>query len=327
MKIVVLDDYQDEVKSLTCAGLLAEDELIVYNDTVRDPNMLAERLDGAEAVVLIRDRTTLSRALIEKLPDLRLVSCIGRPGGYVDVDACTEHGIAVADGGPGHSPATVEHTWALILASMRKLCLEDRRLRAGRWQTSLGIGCLEGRVLGIYGYGRLGKKVADIGPAFGMRVLVHGTQNSIDKAAADGYDTVPDKAAFFREADVVSLHLRLNDATRGIVGLEDLSSMKRDALFVNASRAELVARGALEEALRQGRPGYAAVDVYEEEPVIGASHPLLAFDNVVCSPHMGFVDRDCYELYFKAAFGNVKAFQAGENANIVNPQALTRRAS
>lgn len=327
MKIVVLDDYQDEVKSLACADLLADDDLTIYNDTVRDVDVLASRLEGAEAVVLIRDRTTFSRSLIERLPQLRLISCICRPGSYIDIDACTEYGIAVADGGPGYSPATVEQTWALILASMRKLCLEERQLRAGRWQTSLGIGCLAGRVLGIYGYGRLGKMVADIGPAFGMRVLVHGTQNSIDKAAADGYDTTSDKAAFFREADVLSVHLRVNDATRGIITLEDLSRMKRDALFVNPSRADLVARGALVQALRQGRPGYAAVDVYEEEPIIGADHPLLAFDNVVCAPHLGFADRDSYERYFKVAFGNIKAYAAGEDADIVNPEVLARRTS
>ncbi|VCU71624.1 Glycerate dehydrogenase [Pigmentiphaga humi] len=324
MKIVVLDDYQDEVRTLDCASLLAGDELTVYNDTVRDADELVRRLAGAEAVVLIRDRTTLDRALIERLPALRLVSCVCRPGSYVDIAACTEHGIAVADGGPGYSPATVEQTWALILSSMRKLGLEERQLRAGRWQTSLGIGCLAGRTLGIYGYGRLGKMVADIGPAFGMRVLVSGTGNSIAKAAADGYDTAPDKAALFREADVLSIHLRLNEATRGIVTLDDLLSMKRDALFVNPSRAELVAPGALVEALKQGRPGYAAVDVYEEEPVLGASHPLLAFDNAVCAPHLGFADRDSYERYFSITFGNIKAYAAGDTTNIVNPEACGR---
>lgn len=324
MKIVVLDDYQDEVKTLECARLLEGHELTVYNDTVSDIDVLASRLAGAEAVVLIRDRTTVGRALIERLPDLRVVSCICRPGAYIDIEACTDHGIVVTDGGPGYSPATVEQTWALILASMRKLCLEERQLRAGRWQTSLGIGCLAGRTLGIYGYGRLGKMVADIGPAFGMRVLVYGSQNTMAKARADGYDIAPDKAAFFREADVLSVHLRVNEATRGIVTLDDLLSMKRDALFVNPSRADLVAPGALVEALRQGRPGYAAVDVYEQEPVIGAKHPLLAFDNAVCAPHLGFADRDSYELYFKVAFGNIVAFLAGEDANIVNPQALGR---
>lgn len=320
MRIAIPDDYPNAMAVLACRQLLAGHQVDVFRDAVADPDLLAERLGPAEVLVLTRDRTLLTEALIARLPNLKLVSSICRVGPHIDIAACTRRGIAVADGGPGYSPATVELTWALILASMRKLCLEDRRLREGRWQTSLGIGCLTGRTLGILGYGRLGRMVAAIAPAFGMAVAVHGSETSMQAAREAGFTAIPDRRAFFAGVDVLSLHLRLTDSTRGSVTLDDLLAMKQDALFVNVARAELLAPDALVQALRTGRPGHAAVDVYEQEPVLGAQHPLAHMDNVVCSPHLGYVDRDSYERYFTVAFQNILDFAAGRPGNIVNPE-------
>lgn len=320
MKIVIPDDYQDAVRGLSCFAKLAGHDVRIYNDTVRQEDTLVERLAEAEALVLIRERTRITGSLLARLPRLRLISQIAKAGGHIDLEACTRHGVAVAAGyGSPHS--TVELTWGLILASMRHIPLENRRLREGRWQTTLGTG-LRGRTLGVFGYGNIGGQVAQIGRAFGMDILAHGREGSLARAAAEGVPGEPSRQTFFSRCDVVTLHLRLVPATRGLVRADDLTCMKETALFVNASRAELVEPGALLAALRAGRPGYAAVDAYEEEPVLDGAHPLLGLDNVVCTPHLGYVEKDTYELYFGVAFDNLNAFVAGSPKNIVNPEML-----
>ena len=320
MKIVIPDDYQDAVRGLSCFAKLAGHDVRIYNDTVRQEDALVERLAEAEALVLIRERTRITGSLLARLPRLRLISQTAKAGGHIDLEACTRHGIAVA-AGYGSPNSTVELTWGLILASMRHIPLENRRLREGRWQTTLGTG-LRGRTLGVFGYGNIGRQVAQIGRAFGMDILAHGREGSLARAPPRVSQGEPSRQAFFSRCDVVTLHLRLVPATRGLVRADDLACMKETALFVNASRAELVEPGALLAALQAGRPGYAAVDAYEEEPVLDGAHPLLGLDNVVCTPHLGYVEKDTYELYFGVAFDNLNAFVAGSPKNIVNPEML-----
>jgi D-3-phosphoglycerate dehydrogenase / 2-oxoglutarate reductase len=320
MQVVIPDDYQDAVRGLACFSKLAGHDVIVFNDTVKEIDALAARFHYAEAVVLIRERTMFSDALLAKLPRLKLISQTGKGIAHIDLRACTRRGIVVAAGtGSPHAPA--ELTWALVLAAMRRIPQEVARLRAGKWQTTLGTG-LRGRTLGIYGYGNIGSLVAGFGRAFLMNVLVWGREGSLSRARADGHTAAAGKHALFEQSDVLSLHLRLNEDTRGSVTAADLARMKRDALLVNTSRAELIAPGALEAALCAGRPGFAAVDVYEEEPIRGAMHPLLAMDNAVCTPHLGYVEQDSYEFYFGQAFDQVVAFAQRHPINVVNPEAL-----
>ena len=334
MNIVILDDYQDAVRKLACASRLEPYPAKVYTNTVKGLGQLSVRLRDAEVIVLIRERTQLTRALIEKLPRLKMISQTGRVGAHVDVAACTERGIAVAEG--VSSPvAPAELTWALIMAALRRLPQYVGNLKHGAWQQSglkaasmpanFGLGqVLHGRVLGIWGYGRVGQIVAGYGRAFGMQVLVWGSAESMARARADGYATAHSKADFFAYADVLSLHLRLSDATRGAVRLEDLSRMKPTALLVNTSRAELIEPDALVSALNRGRPGLAAVDVFETEPIL-QGHALLRLENCICTPHIGYVEQDTYELMFGAAFDNVVNYLRGTPTNIVNPGALQVR--
>jgi D-3-phosphoglycerate dehydrogenase len=304
MRVVIPDDYQDAVRKLGAFATLRGHDVTIFNDTVKEVDALAERLRDAEALVLIRERTLISDDLLARLPKLRLISQTGKGTNHIDVDACARRGITVAVGtGSPYAPA--ELTWALVLASMRRVTHEAQQLRAGRWQTTLGT-TVRGRVLGIYGYGKIGSLVAGYGRAFGMNVLAFGREGSLARAQQDGYAVAASKEALFAESDVLSLHLRLTHETRGIVTADDLASMKRDALLVNTSRAELIESGALAAALRRGRPGFAAVDVYEEEP--NTDDPLLSMDNVVCTPHLGYVEKDSYELYFGQAFDAVVAF-------------------
>jgi D-3-phosphoglycerate dehydrogenase / 2-oxoglutarate reductase len=325
MRIAILDDYQDAVGHLPCFARLAGHQVTIHHDTVKDIDALATRLRDAEAVVLIRERTAITAELLDRLPGLRLISQTGKISNHLDLAACTARGIAVAEGvGSPHAPA--ELTWALILAARRFIPQEAARLKAGRWQTTLGY-ALRGATLGIWGYGKIGRLVAGFGRAFGMRVLVWGRDASRAAAREGGHDVAADKEQLFREADVLSLHLRLNDATRGAVQAGDLARMKPDALFVNTSRAELLGAGVLVEALRAGRPGYAAVDVYESEPLVSdgrGDHELLTMDNVVCVPHLGYVERSSYELYFGVAFDNIVAYAEGSPRNLANPEALMR---
>jgi D-3-phosphoglycerate dehydrogenase / 2-oxoglutarate reductase len=327
MKISVLDDYQNVVRTLDAFKKLAGHDVTVWNDHTKDTDVLAERLQDAEALVLIRERTPIRRALIERLPKLRLISQRSVYP-HIDVDACTEHGVLLCtDMHPGKpSYATAELTWGLALAAMRRIPQEMAALKAGRWQSTVGMG-MRGKTLGIFGYGRIGSTVAGYGKAFGMKVLVWGREASLARARADGYAAAPNRQTFFEHSDIVSLHLRYMDATKGIVTAADLARMKPTSLIVNTSRAGLIEPGALVAALKQGRPGMAAVDVYEEEPVLGATHPLLALDNVVCTPHIGYVERDGYESQFASSFGQVLAYAEGKPINMVNPEALERRKS
>jgi D-3-phosphoglycerate dehydrogenase len=320
MKIAIPDDYQDTVRMLDCFQKLNEQQVVISREHISDPEVLAARLQGVEALVLIRERTPIIEALLALLPDLRLIVQTGKRAPHLDLAACTRHGVAVVYAtppDPGRPYATAELTWGLILAAMRFIPQEVASMKAGHWQRTLGR-ALYGRTLGIFGYGNIGSLVASYGQAFGMRVLAWGREGS--RAHADGIEVAASRDALFRDADVLSLHLALMEETRGIVSARDLARMKSSALLVNTSRAALIEPGALEEALRAGRPGYAAVDVYESEPV--ADHPLLHMDNVICTPHLGYVEKDSYESLFGAAFDQLLAFAAGNRMNVANPEAL-----
>jgi len=331
MNIIILDDYQDAVRKLRCASVLEPYNAKVFTNTVKGIGQLSVRLRDADVLVLIRERTHFPRQLLEKLPRLKLISQTGRVGGHVDVEACTRLGIAVAEG-VGSPVAPAELTWALIMAATRRLPQYIGNLKHGAWQQSglkaasmppnSGLGSvLRGKTLGVWGYGKIGQLVAGYGRAFGMQVRVWGSEASRERAVADGHATADDKAALFETSDVLTLHLRLGETNRGTVTLDDLSRMKRTALFVNTSRAELVAENALVSALNRGNPGMAAVDVFESEPIL-QGHPLLRLENAVCTPHIGYVEQDSYELYFGAAFDNVVNFIQGQPSGLVNPEAL-----
>ena len=331
MNIVILDDYQDTVRKLQCASKLEAYPAKVYTNTVKGIGQLSVRLRDADIIVLIRERTHLSRQLIEKLPRLKMIAQTGRIGAHVDVPACTERGIVVTDGA-GSPIAPAELTWAMVMAATRRLPQYIGNLKHGAWQQSglksasmpanFGLGTvLRGRTLGIWGYGRIGQLVAGYGRAFGMRVVIWGREASRNQALVDGHEIAASREAFFEQCDVLSVHLRLNAETEGIVRLEDLNRMKPTALFVNTSRAELVEHDALIAALNRGRPGMAAVDVFESEPIL-QGHALLRLENCICTPHIGYVEQDTYELYFGAAFDNVVNFIQGTPTNVVNPAAL-----
>ncbi len=324
MKIAVIDDYQDAFRTLDCYEKLSGHEVIVYKDTEKDPARLAERLKAAEAVILTQQRSRFPRAVIERLPNLKLVNQTGRNVGHIDVDACTEHGVLVSAGGSGDPHTTAELTWGLILSALRHIPHEVRQLKEGTWQTTLGTR-VKDKTLGIYALGRIGGIVANVGRAFGARVLCWGREGSTGRAREAGYDVAESREAFFRQADILSLHIPLNKETRGIVTFQDLAQMKPTALIVNASRAGLIAEGALVEALKSGRPGLAAVDVYEDEPVTGGSHPLLKMDNVTCTPHLGYVSRDTYESYFGVIVDQILAYASGKPINLINPQVVGKK--
>ena len=330
MKIAILDDYQDAVRGLDCFRLLDGHEVKVFHNSAKGLGQLAIRLAPFDALVLIRERTALPRTLLAKLPNLKLISQTGKVSGHIDVAAATEHGIAIAEG-IGSPVAPAELTWALIMAASRKIVPYANNLKDGLWQTASinpqlnGLGrSLHGRVLGLWGYGKIGKLVAGYARAFGMRVIVWGSENSRQAALADGFEQAASREALFEGTDVLSLHLRLAEGTRGIVTPDDLARMKPDALFVNTSRAELVAEGALEDALRKGRPGAAALDVFTSEP-LAADAELLRIPTVLATPHLGYVEEDSYEIYFQIAFENVLKFAEGKPDNILNPEALGKR--
>jgi D-3-phosphoglycerate dehydrogenase / 2-oxoglutarate reductase len=334
MNIVILDDYQDAVRKLRCAAKLEAYPAKVYTNTVKGIGQLSVRLRDADVIVLIRERTHITRQLIEKLPRLKLISQTGRIGAHVDVQACTERGIAVAEG-VGSPVAPAELTWALIMAATRRLPQYIGTLKHGGWQQSglksasmppnFGLGVvLRGRTLGIWGYGKVGQLVAGYGKAFGMQVMVWGSQPAREKAIGDGLQAANSREELFAQSDVLTLHLRLSDETAGVVTLEDLSRMKPTSLLVNSSRAELVEHDALIAGLNRGRPGMAAVDVFESEPIL-QGHALLRLENCICTPHIGYVELDTYEMYFGAAFDNVVNFIKGQPSNLVNPGALQIR--
>jgi D-3-phosphoglycerate dehydrogenase len=331
MNIIILDDYQDAVRKLPCASRLDGLSAKVYTNTVKGTGQLAVRLRDAEALVVIHERTHFSKALLEKLPKLRLICQIGQVGPHIDIEACTRLGIAVAE--CNTSPAaTAELTWALVLAAMRRLPQYIGNLKHGAWQQSglkaasmpanFGLGMkLQGKTLGIWGYGQVGQLVAGYGKAFGMDVQVWGSEASRTQAVANGLRAAPSREEFFATSDVLSVHLRLREENRGLITLDDFSRMKPTALFVNTSRAELVQDNALVAGLNRGRPGMAAVDVFESEPIL-QGHPLLRLENAVCTPHIGLVEQDSYEQLFSAAFEHLLNFDAGHPSGIVNPEAL-----
>ena len=331
MNIIILDDYQDAVRKLKCAARLEHLNAKVFTNTVKGIGQLSVRLRDAEVLVLIRERTQFPKQLLEKLPKLKMLAQTGKAGSHIDIETCTRLGIAVSEG-VGSPVAPAELTWALFMAAMRRLPQYVGNLKHGAWQQSglkaasmpvnFGIGMvLKGKTLGVWGFGRIGQLVAGYGKAFGMNVLVWGSEQARERARTEGYAAAESREAFFEASDVLTLHLRLVDGTRSMVTLEDLSRMKSTALLVNTSRAELIEEGALVSALNRGHPGMAAVDVFETEPIL-QGHPLLRLENAVCTPHIGYVEQDSYELYFGAAFDNVVNFVNGNPTGIVNPAAL-----
>ena len=322
MKIAILDDYHDTLRTLDCFKKLSGHEIKIWNDHVQNVDALAERLRDTEVLVLIRERTEIRAPLLHRLDKLRLISQRSVYP-HIDIEACTRLGVIVSSSQHPGTPsyAAAELTWALVLAAMRQLPQQISAMKAGKWQIGVG-NTLYGKTLGIYGYGRIGSAVAGYGKAFGMNVLVWAREASLKRAQSDGYAVAPSKESFFSVCDVISLHMRLVEATRGIVIAEDLARMKPTALLVNTSRAPLVEPGALVAALKIGHPGMAAIDVYEEEPVTDTSYPLFAMDNVVCTPHIGYVTRDEYEVQFSDIFDQIVAYAAGNPINVVNPQVL-----
>jgi D-3-phosphoglycerate dehydrogenase len=325
VKISILDDYFDTLRTLDCFARLKGHDVTIWSDHVQDVDELAERLRDTEALVLIRERTQIREPLLERLPKLKLISQRSVYP-HIDIEACTRLGIVVSSGQHADTPsyATAELTWGLVLAAMREIPRQMAALKAGHWQVGVGH-TLRGKTLGIYGYGRIGAVVAGYGKAFGMKVLVWAREPAMAQARADGYETAAGKAEFFEACDVLSLHMRLVAATRGIVTADDLARMKPTALLVNTSRAPLIEPNALVNALRAGRPGMAAVDVFEKEPLRDTGDPLLTMDNVVCTPHIGYVTREEYELQFSDIFDQILAYAAGTPTNVVNPDVMGKR--
>jgi D-3-phosphoglycerate dehydrogenase / 2-oxoglutarate reductase len=322
MKISILDDYFDALRSLECFKKLANHEVLIWNDHVQETEALAERLHDTEVLVLIRERTKIRAPLLARLNNLRLISQRSVYP-HIDIDSCTKLGIIVSSSQHADTPsyATAELTWALILAAERQLPQQIAALKLGKWQTGVG-NSLRDKTLGIFGFGRIGSVVARFGKAFGMEVLVWARPESIERARQAGYRVASSKEAFFSDCDVVSLHMRLVEATQGIVRASDLARMKPTALLVNTSRAGLLEAGCLVAALRSGHPGMAAVDVYEDEPVLDPHFPLFQMNNVICTPHIGYVTREEYELQFSEIFDQIVAYEAGTPINVINPQVL-----
>jgi D-3-phosphoglycerate dehydrogenase len=328
MKIAVIHDYADVFRGTHAYPRLKDHEVTIHTEAYTDPARVVEQAAGCNALLLTQQRVPLTHQMIERLPDLRFISQTGRNTNHLDLTACTEHGIVVSagGGGGGGSPysTTAELTWGLILASLRHLPYEVERLKRGHWQTTVGTR-LFGFTLGVYAFGHIGGAVARVGRAFGMHVVCWGREGSTSRAKAEGFEIAPSREAFFENADVLSLHLPGAHETRGIITADDLARMKPTALLVNTSRAPIIEEGALVAALHRGRPGFAAVDVYEEEPVVGATHPLLRMPNVLCTPHLGYAERGSYEAIYRVAVDQLLAFAEGKPINVVNPEAVGKR--
>ena len=322
MKISILDDYFDTLRHLPCFKKIAEHDVTIWNDHVQDRDVLAERLKDTEVLVLIRERTQIRADLLERLSNLKIISQRSVYP-HIDVDACTRLGIILSSNQHTGTPsfATAELTWGLILAAMRQIPQQMASLKSGNWQMGVGS-TLAGKTLGIFGYGRIGRTIANYGRAFGMKILIWASEASRSQAKVDGFDVAKDKAAFFEECDILSLHLRLYDTTRGIVTAEDLARMKPTALLVNTSRAGLIEPNALVKALHAGRPGMAAVDVYENEPQKDINDPLTTMDNVICTPHIGYVTEDEFDVQFSDVFDQIVAYNSGKPIHVINPEVL-----
>ena len=321
MKIAVIDDYQNVFRKLDCFAKLKGQDVTVFQEPAKSEADLVEQLRDAEAVILTMQRTAITQALLSQLPKLRMISQTSPSTSHIDVAACTKKGVVISTGDPGRLNPTAELAWGLILSALRHIPQEAQALKNGHWQTTIGTG-LFGKTLGIYAYGRIGAMMAPIGRAFGMNVVCWGREGSLARAREAGFEAASSREVFFATADVITLHIPLNNDTRGVVTAKDLAGMKTDALIVNTSRAAIIADGALLAALKQGRPGRAAVDVYEHEPVLGADNPLLKLDNALCTPHLGYVEKGKYEVMFTAAIDQLLAFAAGRPINVVNPEAL-----
>jgi len=324
MKIAVIHDYADALRKTRAFARLQDHDVAIYNDAYTDPARVVLQVSGSDALLLTQQRVNITRDILKQLPGLKFISQTGRNVSHLDLQACTELGILVSAGGhEGASPftATGELAWALILASMRHLPFEVERLKQGHWHSTIGSR-LNGRTLGIYAFGHIGSGVARVGRAFGMKVVCWGRDGSLERARAEGFEVAESRAAFFENADVISLHLKSNEGTRGIVTAADLARMKPTALLVNTSRAPIIEDGALVAALKNGRPGFAAVDVYEEEPVTGASHPLLSMPNALCTPHLGYNEKSSYETVYGGGVEQLLAYAAGKPVNVLNPELL-----
>lgn len=322
MKIAVIDDYQDVFRTMKCAAKLQGHEVVSYTSSERDPAKFAARLADCEVLVMTQQRTFLTRVMIERFPvSLKMISQTGKGAVHIDLAACTERGIIVSASGGGNSGATAELTWALILASVRNIPTEVRNMEEGRWQTTCGTG-LQDKTLGVYAYGKIGSVVAQVGRAFGMRVICWGRDGSTTRAKAAGFEIASSREAFFASSDILTIHLPLNKDTRGLITAEDLARMQPTARIVNTSRAPIIVDGALVAALKKGRPGFAAIDVFEQEPVLDRDHPLIGMPNVLCTPHLGYVTREGYELYYGEVVNNILAYAAGNPANVANPDVL-----
>ncbi|MEC9152409.1 MAG: D-2-hydroxyacid dehydrogenase family protein [Pseudomonadota bacterium] len=324
MKVTILDDYHDTLRTLPCFAKLNGYDVTIWNDHLQDVDGLVDRLEETEALVLIRERTNIRTPLLERLPKLRLISQRSVYP-HIDINTCTRLGIIVSSNQHADTPshATAELTWGLVLTALREIPQQMASLKAGNWQTNVGRS-VRGKTLGIYGWGRIGKVVASYGDTFGMNVLVWASEAGRERARTDGRITAVSKGAFFERCDVLSLHMRLYDSTRAIITAADLACMKPTSLLVNTSRAPLIESRALEAALLAGRPGMAAVDVYEEEPITKDGHPLLRMPNVICTPHIGYVTREEYELQFTDIFDQIKAYAGGNPINVVNPDVLAK---
>ncbi|WP_293899648.1 D-2-hydroxyacid dehydrogenase family protein [Sphingobacterium sp. UBA5670] len=322
MRITILDDYQDAVRKLDCFKILDGHDVQILKQSYSDPALLAEKLSDTDALVLIRERTKITESLLSQLPKLKLISQTGKISNHLDLAVCSRFHVAVAES-MGSPIAPAELTWLLIMNALRGLPQALCDMKKGLWQTNIGE-CVSGKTIGVWSYGKIGKRIAQFAKAFGAQVIVWGSENSREQAVKDGFLAAASKSDFFHFSDVVTLHLRLVPATRGIVKLEDLRSMKPTALFVNTSRAELVEEGALLTALETGVPGMAAVDVYESEPIFDPNYPLLQLPNVLCTPHIGYVEKNGYEQLFRLAFENIVAFFEGAPQHIANPEVLTR---
>lgn len=328
MKIAVIHDYADVFRQTRAYSKLEGHEVRIFTDAYTDPARVVEQVSGCDALVLTQQRVPITRAIVEKLPQLKVISQTGRNVSHVDVAACTDHGIVISAGGGSGAGSpystTAELAWGLIIASLRHIPYEVERFKSGHWHSTVGTR-LFGGTLGIYAFGHIGAAVARVGKAFGMKVVCWGREGSTARAQAEGFEVAPSRESFFENADIVSLHLPLNKETRGIVTADDLARMKPTALLVNTSRAPLIADGALVAALEKGRPGFAAVDVYEQEPVVGAAHPLLHMKNALCTPHLGYAERRSYEALYDKAVEQLLAYAAGAPINVVNPEAAARR--
>jgi D-3-phosphoglycerate dehydrogenase len=325
MKITILDDYQNAIKDLKCFEILEGQDVQILHQTEKNPQLLAEKLKDTNILVLTRERTEINEELLSLLPDLKLISQTGKISNHLNLSICTRHKVAVAEGS-GSPVAPAELTWALLMNTVRQIPQAIEGMKNGKWQTNIGSG-IHGKTIGICGYGKIGKRIAQYGKAFGAKILIWGSEQSREKALNDGFEKADSKEMFFQTADIISLHLRLNENTFGIIKERDLMSMKENSTLINTARAELIEEGALLKCLKKGKPAFAGLDVYDEEPIYDRDFELLTLPNVVCTPHLGYVEKNGFELYFSKAFQNVINYINGNPTNIANPEVLSMNAS